>query len=105
MAKKVTRKGKVTHIVLDPSDTLTQVIVEDNLTMPGLVDALYEESLYVGYEEIAVTYEQDHEENYVRPKGDDMGHGCYCSKGSPILVGTKNIQRALKTGWRDSSRG
>jgi len=98
---KVTRKGKVKHITLDPKDQMAQVVA----AMGTSVDDLYNMGLYVGYEEIEVTYDQDHEENYVRPKGQDMGHGCYWVGGSPLAVGTKSIQRALKTGWRDASRG
>ena len=102
---KVTRKGKVKHIVLDPTDHLTQVMVQDNLTMPDLVDCLYEDSLYVGYEEVEVEYHQDHEENYVRPKGRDMGKGRYWVGGSPVSTGSlKGLQDALRDGFRDLSR-
>lgn len=102
---KVTRKGKVKHIVLDTTDIHAQNVAKSNLTKENLIEHLLDGSLYVGYDEFDVTYDQEHEENYVRPKGHDMGNGCYWVKGSPLAVGTKNIQRALKTGWKDSSRG
>lgn len=102
---KVTRKGKVKHIVLDTTDRYAQDMAKANLTSEGLIDFLFDNGRYDGFDEFDVTYEQDHEGNYVRPKGHDMGHGCYWVGGSPLCKGTKNIQRALKAGWKDASRG
>ena len=101
MAKKVTRKGKVKHIILDPNDQMAQVVA----SMGTSVDDLYNMGLYVGYEEIEVEYTQDHEENYVRPKGVDMGDGRYWVGGSPVSAGWgKGMQNALRDGFRDLSK-
>jgi len=98
---KVTRKGKVKHIILDPKDDMAQVVA----SMGASVDDLYKMGLYVGYEEIEVEYTQDHEENYVRPKGRDMGDGRYWVGGSPVSSGLLyGMQNALRDGFKDLSR-
>ena len=101
MAKKVNRKGTVRHITLDPTDIVAQYYAK--LGVPA--KDLYEAGLTLSHEVIEVEYTQDHEENYVRPKGVDMGEGRYWVGGSPVSAGWgKGMQNALRDGFKDLSR-
>jgi len=80
---RVTRKGKVKHITLDPNDNMAQAVA----SMGTSVDDMYNMGLYMGYEEIKVEYDQDHEESYIHPKGRDMGSSRYWVGRSPLSSG------------------
>lgn len=91
MAKR-TRKGKVTHVVVNGT------VNKEDYDMASL--SLLEElkaCADVIINEINVEYENHEEKKLTQPKGIDMGDGCYMVAGGPIASGvTRNTQRAAR---------